>query len=215
MAPRRKIPFSPLFDVSAFVVDHWTWIASFVAGLALSWLAHITEFLKPYAPFSWGLAFLVGFLCFMWVIAGASAIAQQWAKRGFWNHVQSIPDRDINALDRAFDGKRISLEQTADPSTRIIRGKTFTECELLGRRLTFFFNGCNFIGQSSFNGVDLVSMAIEQGQQTPRFENTFVFDHCTFQTCKFYYATMIFPEHTARLIVAGAGNAKGWIVAPR
>lgn len=203
-----------LFEIGWFILKNWPWFASTGMGALMAWLASVSPLFPKYAPFSYVAVFLLTAAVVMGAIALCALAAERWAKRGFWVHVQE-PTRTVNPLDTTFTGVRISLVDIAEPDVRVIRGKTFVNCELVGRRLPYLYNGCHFYPRIGLSGCDLMAIPGREGQRGPALGNTVLVTDCIFQNCKFYYQTMLVYEHDAHVMNAASGNALPWLVPPR
>ena len=64
-----KSRFANIFAILGFIGSNWQWLATFVASLVVTAVAVFTGFLKPYAPFSYAVAFLFGAVLFMAVLS--------------------------------------------------------------------------------------------------------------------------------------------------
>jgi hypothetical protein len=210
MARRR---FGWLLPLATFFIKNWTWITSTAAGAIVSWLASLSPLVSKYAPLSYAVIFLLSAAVVMGMITLIFVAAERWAKRVFWIHVQE-PTRTVNPLDHSYTGIRVSLLEVAEPDVRVIRGKTFVDCELIGRRLPFLYLGCHFHPPMFLSGCDLMALPLQAGKPLPRLDNAIVVVDCTFRNCKFYYQTMLFSEHDARMMNVASGNTLPWLIPP-
>lgn len=207
---RRK--WAWLLPVGTFFLKNWTWLTSTALGAVMAWIASISPLVPKYAPFSYAVVFLASASVVMGIIALIAVVAERWAKRSFWLHVQE-PARTVNPLEPTFTGIRVKLIDVADPDIHTIRGKTFVNCELLGNRLPYLYAGCGFLPRIELHWCDLIAIPYAQGQRLPPLHSTVIVTDCTFQNCRFYYQTMIVSEHDAREMNA-AGNKQPWLVPP-
>jgi hypothetical protein len=199
--------------VGGFLLDHWAWIASTGVGLVVAVLTALTKPLRAYAPASYAAAFLATVLVVMALIALAGFFAERIAKRGFWNHVRE-PVKTVNPLDATFTGIRVAAGDIADPETRVIVGKTFVGCEIVGRRLTLMFSSSILQNVRGAFGCDFISVPIAQGQHI-QTRNTFIFHQCVFRDCKFYYMTMLFSHYDAQVMInTNQVPRDQWLVPP-
>jgi hypothetical protein len=205
---------SRLASLSDFLFEHSTTVLALVTWLTGSVVAKYTQFLKPYAPYSFVLAGLVAAVLVLAMIGLGNFSFQQAAKRRFWDHVKE-PARTVNPLAATFDGERIFIADVADPSQRWIQGKTFTNCEIVGRRISLVFFGCTFHNPVQFYYCDLISAAVIAGQAAPPIATALTVRDCVFINCRFYSATLVFPHFNARqFIAAGIAAAQQWLVPP-
>jgi hypothetical protein len=206
--------YKAIWTVVEFIAKYWQWATSISLGAGMTVLAAFTEVIRQYAPFSYGLIFIVSTLVAGTACSIFALAAERLSKRSFWEHVKE-PTRSVNPLERTFEGMRVALIDVAEPDIRQIRGKTFVDCELIGRRLPYLFSGCIFKSPISLNGCDLIAIPYVQGEPFPAISNTILVIDCVFRNCKFYYQTMLVTEHDARDMDAASGNKLVWLVPPR
>jgi hypothetical protein len=104
-----------------------------VVSVIMGWAAHVTEQLRPYAPLSWVLAAALGALMFSalyWFICkGRNLWILATINRTF--HIATPPK--INRLKDTFQKQSIDISQLITPFDRIIKGKTFIDCDLIAQ----------------------------------------------------------------------------------
>lgn len=209
--------FSRLLSIAGFILDHWPWITSPVFGALMTWVVSVTPALRPYAPISYVVAFVLTTLLVMAIILLGTWAAERIAKRNWWKEATQ-PIRSVNPLETTFSNIRVALMEFADPETRAIRGKTFVGCEIIGRGLTFVYSGCYFQDGAIWAGSDFISMPVNDETQNPMrgptIKDGFSVEGCVFRSCKFYFQTAVFPEPNAREI-ARVGQGLNWLVPPR
>jgi hypothetical protein len=202
-------------SIAGFVINNWQWCATTGVGLIMALLAWLTGTLQIYAPFSYGAAFLIAALSAAIIFAAAAWAKERFAKSLYWNHVTQ-PSTNVNPLDTSFSGMRISLEQIANPETRVIEGKTFVGCEVVGRRLSFLYYSCHYNGYLGWAACDLISLPLTKGMKVPNYNNLFIVRNCIFKDCKFFYQTMLFSDHDAADMVEKLqnGTPRDWVIIP-
>src|SRR6185312_4177587 len=139
---------------------------------------------KAYAPLSYVAVFVVATLLFMAISGLGAWVAERVAKRGMWVKFQESAHL-VNPLVTTFSHIRVALMDLADPETRVIRGKKFVNCEIIGRRLTFAYFGCIFdVGASDrWVGSDFVALPVsvnDQSMKRPGFANAYLVEQCVF-----------------------------------
>jgi hypothetical protein len=125
-----------------------------VVGVIAGWAAWATEILGQYAPLSWVAATLLGATIavgFLSLYAFARKKFAESAAIARWSEKVDA----VNPLDAAFNNKRISVSDLANPITRRISGKKFTECELVGPANMILLNNIRVFGVG-FGECDIV-----------------------------------------------------------
>jgi hypothetical protein len=178
------------------------WLLPIVGGIVTTWAAALTPALRVYAPFSYVVAALLGAV----MVALALAL-MSWSTaalfRAMYYARSARPSDTPNPLDKTFTHRRIRLVDFCDPVTRVIRGKTFVECELVGPAVALF-SGCRLIGSGGpleAVGCNFISARDGDGLQY----NGIFMDDCTLQNCRYLSLTMIFNKWTADNMDKGGG----------
>ena len=151
------------------------------------WAAHITDALKPYAPFSWVVAAFLG---------AAIAIYALYQKARLWAVNRSVefyknPDR-INPLDNTFQSKRILISDLISPIENVIRNKTFIDCEIMGPS-NIFFSGTR-PGSTSINGAEWVGCSVVIVKENVQVSNCIKFEDCNILRGKLFLIMFLLTE---------------------
>jgi hypothetical protein len=150
---------------------------------ATAWGAWAADILSQYSPLSWIVAGLLGAL--FWAVV-----------RLIWNWGYRIKIRaqydakfiehggNYNPLDLTFEKKRIYLNDFVLPSSPLIQGKTFIECEIIGPAIVYF-RANNLAAPIREPKLDAVWL-----HPTASMSNHFTFDNCIFRNCSFQRITL-------------------------
>ncbi len=159
----------------------------------LAFTAWATAALRPYAPFSWALAALVGALGFAgayWLIATAKSV---WVTATIRKDFHSLKANPINPLDSMFQKQRIKITDLRSPLSDAIENKTFIDCDILGPvivGLSQSNTGRMTITNSTFHMC--TGVIIRTNVSVP-FSVTL--RDCTFINCKIYGVQFVVPPY--------------------
>jgi hypothetical protein len=174
-------------------------LAIFGGGGLMTYLAALTAWLKPYAPFSWGLAFLLGVLflsvVFLAINKAREVLLRITISRAYYSsHVTTM-----NVLESTFQRERININDFVHPFHRIVKGKTFIDCEIIGPANVIFQSTPR--GGSAMSKCDLDgSRAVVIKEHIPVPFSIVLLD-CTFLRCTIFGLT-IFATEAARPVFA-------------
>lgn len=180
---------------------------SAVSALVLGWIAHLTKSLHAYAPFSWAISGFAGALLFLFVILLAAlfwlAFVSASVKRKYYEGGQKI-----NPLETTFNEKRINISDLMPPTGRIIKGKTFVGCELVGP-VNISLSGCTM---SNCNTHSCDNIIVNNPKAI--FLNGIVFQDCIFQKCEIYFISFLVPLYHLTAFESGFDSIV-WLSDPR
>lgn len=163
------------------------WAAVFPAGsFALPiWAARAAGLFSDYAPLSWVACGFLGFLCY--------ALGVAFIGFGRWRSVRSKYDSKfmketggIDPLSKAFEGKRIYLNDLVLPTNMRVVGKTFVGCEIVGPS-NMYLEHNNNINKNESGAIDAIALS---GKRT--FSNGISFVDCVFKDCTFHRVSLFF-----------------------
>jgi hypothetical protein len=172
------------------ITNNWAALVGLVGGAAMTYLAAISAWLRPYAPVSWGLVGLISaflIVVVLWLIAKIrTQFIMGTISKSFVN-----AEKHVNPKQETFQGQRINLNDLILPFHRIINGKTFIDCEIVGpgnlalspRLPRGSMTACRFIGS---NGV-----IVKYGSQVPF---TILLENCAFLRCDMLGLLMFMTE---------------------
>lgn len=132
----------------------WPLIPVSVTSLAFGYASTALAVVKSYGLFGWlSVALLVFLVLSLALLAIGSARYQMALAKATvrWSEVLD----NVNPLENEFTRKRIKLADFVNPTTSLIKGKTFTDCELVGPGVIVSagttnmygagFRNCNFL----------------------------------------------------------------------
>lgn len=139
------------------IESHWAlvgmvlrWLLTIGSGAMSAWAAYATATLAAYSPLSWIAAGLLGALVFVWVLAGGAWLRANLYRASMMQRTLKRADI-INPLDDNFNKVRIRTSELLPPGQKIIRNKTFRDCEIVGPDVAAF-GGCFLM---AFRGIIL------------------------------------------------------------
>ncbi|MBK6897670.1 MAG: hypothetical protein IPH06_13890 [Alphaproteobacteria bacterium] len=178
--------------VDFFITKILPFIMPFCVAFMFSVLAYFTEAFLDLAPFSYGLAFLIGFVFYSlgWYIWGQYRIS---VAKSRILELSVGPKSSINPLNNHFENQRIYISDFFVPYDPVIKGKTFLNCEIMGPFNIIIPQG----GRGTFDGVDFYECDfIEAKPNAFAHVGIGLFD-VSFKNCKFYKFTIIVPPDIA------------------
>jgi len=130
-----------------WAIEHWPALTlAIVSGGGMTYLAAVSQWLNQYGPVAWGFAGLIGLGLAALVYWLYSSAVHRLAMSAYVGLLSKTSDA-INPLDNVFNRRRIKIQDLIDPFTHEVRGKTFTDCDLVGPANIFFE------GVGTLNGV--------------------------------------------------------------
>jgi hypothetical protein len=180
------------------IYSFWPLLPTGAAAVVSGLLSRQIGWIAQYGAFGWWSAALCGFtiaaagLLFavkIWEVVQNANAAREWARR-----VDSV-----NPLRTAFVDERISIRDLAHPINHRIKGKTFTNCELIGPDNMVFMNDCSL--KCGFMNCDFVIV-----EDNAYVHNVKVFDSCnviggTIWNCSVFLPQSVFEtiRHTPNI----------------
>lgn len=169
------------------------WAAWLFGGsFALAWAAKVAGIFSAYAPFS----YVAMFFTAMGAITLGRAV---WAlssgklERARYNRRLFTKSGEIDPIAMTFERKRIHLNDFILPSNPTLKGKSFTDCEIIGPA-NIYLLGDNVISEPQPPDSDGV---IVSDSFNPL--NAYVFKDCSFKRCSFQRCTFYMTsEHFMR-----------------
>ena len=170
----------------------WSWLAPAGSFVLPAWAAEATGVFAEYAPLSWVVAGFVGLFAYSICVAmygfGASRVVKSKYDTKFL-----IETGGVDPMSRVFEDKRIFLNDFVLPSSPVVDGKTFVNCEIVGPANVFLAAG-NGIDEVKPGLVDAVALSGENP-----FYNGFNFSNCRFRGCTFHRVTLFFTAEEVSL----------------
>jgi hypothetical protein len=177
----------------------WRWsLGAAIWGLAFpvssfaipAWAARAAGVFSNYAPLSWVAIGFAGLFIYALCVA-LYGFGQVRGVRAKYDAKFMAETGGVDPLAKVFEGKRIFLNDFILPSTPLVDGKTFVDCEIVGPA-NIFLQMDNAINNVRPRSVDAVAL-----DGKTQFYNCFVFRNCTFRGCTFHRVTLFFTPHEA------------------
>jgi hypothetical protein len=170
----------------------WRWsLANLLWGVGVlasatlpAWAVGSMNIFSAYAPLSWVLAGMIGFLLFCLGFT-LYAVAKHKVVRSRYDAKALEAGGGANPLERTFQKKRIFLNQFCMPSNPYVHDKTFIDCEIIGPA-NIYLAGNNNISDVLLPKCDAVVLS-----QPVMPLNAYGFTSCTFQRCSFQRVTFL------------------------
>ncbi|TXR48535.1 hypothetical protein [Phyllobacterium endophyticum] len=122
-------------------------------GIFTAWVASYSNWVSQFGVIGWWMTGLAGSLAMSIIILCGYLIklaaVRSKAVKGWTERVNTF-----NPLDTNFFRLRMKLLEMADPVTGRIRGKSYTDCDLLGPGIILFYGKCNLTNLGFF-GCDV------------------------------------------------------------
>lgn len=172
-------------------------IAAIGVGSGGTMLTTFVEALKPYAPLSWGIAFMIFFIAAL----VCACLLAKWSEinaRGRIFRASSEKPSPINLLDGEFTRQTIRIESLVHPMGLPMERKTFIECDFVGPGI-IALSGCTFVGRVlGVGNVEFVE--IGDGAGIIQAPNKCVMLRCTLSSCRFFNVVIAVSPDSAVVI---------------
>ena len=202
---RRILKLDSPITVGQWIYDrlsgNWVLIVSLLGGVSMTYLAKITEWIRPWGPVGWGVVGLSSALLLALLISLATlVIAQATKRRAEARAIVRWSEKTIglNPMDKEFRNQRINLIDLANPISRVIGGKRFINCEIIGPATVFLRGGKGGFRDITFAEANIIPIK----SPFPLFSIYTVAD-CDFIECKFFAVTLLIPMQMIPIFEAG------------
>jgi hypothetical protein len=165
------------------VIERWPQLlAWFVVTGGMGYLAFVSDFLQPYAPFSWGATALLALLilAIIYYVYGAArqkVILAEYTKK-------KNDAFGVNVMSPTHDHEQIELTQFYHPYMRATENVRFSDCDLLGPSFVYL-DGCA-IHSGHFGDCDVVIARPDRP-----IHGAVHLRGCHFIRCHFYRVTLL------------------------
>lgn len=158
-----------------------------LVGLAMAWLAYLTDIVKPYAPLIYGIAALSGALATALTLALFGVFRQRMAGAAM-RRASINTTKSVNYLDDYFNKMAIKIIDF-EPMYGPYNGKKFVDCDIIGPAVIILS------GQMSFKDVAWGRTdAILIEDKNPTLHNAILFDGVSFERCRFFSITLLMQK---------------------
>jgi hypothetical protein len=183
-----------------YAIENWPSIIVAISGFGgMTYLASISEWLKPYGAVAWGAVGILTILviCVCYAVYG-------WARERL-AHVQFMNERaktvDINPLAGHFSKLRIQLSDFYNPFYIPTENAKFEDCELLGP------STIALLGNGTFHGVHFIDCEAVIVKIGTNINGATAFKTCIFERCKFFRVTFYLSKEQHLHMVTNLGQA--------
>jgi hypothetical protein len=164
------------------------WGAGLVASATVpAWAVATMEKFAAYAPLSWVLAGLSGFLvfCLGFYVYALARERVVWSR---YNDRSLERGGNANPMEKTFEKKRVFLNEFCLPSNPFVHDKIFIDCEIVGPANIHLRFGNN-VSDSLLPRCDA---AVLPPEVTPG--NAYSFTNCVFRRCSFQRVTFFVSQ---------------------
>jgi membrane protein implicated in regulation of membrane protease activity len=188
MLKKINVFFSYLSDhVSLLVLV----VGSSAFAVAWGWAASAAEWLTDYGALAWVVAASLGAAFFILLALGYAKAREKITRTSIERRFFQQPDR-VNPLQPEFRHQRIRLADFVSPIEPVIRGKSFTECEIIGPA-NIVFNSTG-PGRGVMLHCELSSTCGILVREGAPAINAIQLVDCNLQRCKLHQVTLLIPE---------------------
>lgn len=165
------------------IIEHWpVLLTTVIGGGGMSYFAYLTDFLRPYAPFSWG---SVGLLSMLIISACYLLYASAKEKSAISNYTDKKSSViGANVLAPTHQDERIDLMIFYHPYFKLTENVRFENCELMGPAY-IHLDGCT-LSTCTLNDCEIVIVRPDRP-----VKGVIAFKHCVFFRCYFYRVTWL------------------------
>lgn len=166
-------------------------VGTLISAAGSATATYATEKLKAYAPLSWVISGLFGALAFsffywLWSVARFNIAKQNLTNK----YLEQVPI--VNPLLDTFTSQRIDLRAFHNPYDQYLRGKNFTDCELMGP-IVLYPGDRSIIANNEIFRCDFVKV-----RAGSRVKNAIAIQDVSITRCKIYEVTfLVTPDMVA------------------
>lgn len=170
-------------------------VGTFLSGGLAGWAATATAAVNAYGPISWVISGLAGALMFclawyLWSIARLNIAKYEFAKE------LATRPHIINPLQDTFTKQRIDVNAFRTPTSDLVVGKVFVDCELRGPAVVLFMG-------SHFSDAGFINCEMVKVRDKVQIYNVVPFKDITVRGGKLCNLTILVPESTANSFPPG------------
>ena len=185
----------------------WALLPSGAVVIVTQRLAATADYLEFLGPFGWwALALLFGLITFLGYSAGALWLETR-KTRAIQNRIaeESRSTDLINPLADRFYKQRLSLHDLRDPFGKMLEGKVFEDCDLIGPAAIVIL--CDYSGNAHSN-VEFVKISNENLNEVP---NKIILHGGAIRNCRIANVLFLVPELLAGDFDKGFGGKITWM----
>jgi hypothetical protein len=169
-------------------IESWPTIFTAATGAVMTYLAFISDWLKPFGPIAWG---AVGLLAafFVVILYWLYASARMKLAAATFTSLKAEAGK-INTLDPIHRYERINLSDLYHPFFQTIKNARFDSCDFFGPGMVFH-QGCAF-SHCLFSRCEVVIVR----DDIPVIGVTAAFENCAFLNSKLFQVTLVMNRAT-------------------
>lgn len=153
-------------------------------GILTAWISSYSTWVSQFGAVGWIFSGLFAGLAFALILVAASVFRLFWAKSSAYAKWKRDVDT-INPMDTEFNRKRVLIADLADPINKRVKGKIFTNCDLIGPANLIF------IGKGSISNVGFIDCDLIEIKPGAKIYNSIVFEDCTIEKCRIGKCTLL------------------------
>jgi hypothetical protein len=168
------------------ILDNWASVLLIaVTTGAAGWFTAATEFMSPYAPFSWVAASLIA----LFLMSSSLALFGYFRSRMSLVEFEAkrADTRLVNPLSGNFENQRIDLDNFFHPFFKPTTGARFRNCDLFGPAICMVVRSS--LNRCSFIECDVVIMLDKVPSRTSTG-----FVSCTFENCNLFRVMLLMSQ---------------------
>jgi len=169
----------------------WPLVPSGLIGVLTGYLSTSVQWISQFGLFGWFATGLLGFLA-------SSAAFAMLSRSRLWRVEARMRERTIgdsspfDPMAKIYEGKRLYLRDLAPMGRRIVMGKKFVNCELIGPGTAVIGLDTNPAAPSTMRNTRTFDVDCIQIAPNPRSLLAVEFVDCDFEDCSFYHMTLLF-----------------------
>lgn len=187
---RRMLRLDPNLSLPQAVFDKSLdmapiWIPALLGSSAMTYLAHITEWMSKWGPIIYGVTFLLTAFVMTIIYAIYAWASKILTVKHFLEVRQEI--RQINPLATLFSKQQINVNDFYNPyePTRPVINAKFEDCDIFGPGL-ITLQGCTINGLRTLrSSIALFKNDLSPNMQQPAGIVQFI--NCNFERCNFFH----------------------------
>ena len=170
------------------ITNNWAWLIAIFGGSGMSYLAAISDWIKPWGPIGWGgIGVSTALLCYLAVSASyfLYSRARLNAAIAFYTTTKAT-SAVVNVMAPVHTHEKIDLIQFYHPFMQPNDNVRFEDCHLMGPASIVMLGST--MTNSQFYECDVVIVRPDRIMQ-----GASVFRYCTINRCKVFRVTFLMP----------------------
>ncbi len=173
------------------ITNNWAWLLAVFGGGGMSYLAAVSEWIKPWGPIGYGTVGLIAALLIYLILThGYAAVGKARERNAQAEYIRGrARQASVNVLAPVHDHEKIDLVQFHDHFYVAVENIRFEDCNLMGPAM-IGIDGCQFL-HTHFVECEIVIVRPDRP-----VKGAARFRFCTLLRCKIFRVTFVMNYET-------------------